>query len=139
VVLKLLGGNPARWERLADAVQKPSAASVHEEVQTYLEDRISKVVRECGTMVTLEPAFKEVFTLFREHESVGQQVLIEMQLELLSPCNVLRIREVKGKVQVQPVDPITAFVLQHGLDGEAVAALDAIMPKPVYSYGADEG
>jgi len=93
---------------------------------------ISQVVRECGTMATLEPKFDDVFTLFRDHESVDQAVLRDMQLVLPSRCEVLRIREVIGKeVQVQPTDSISAFVLKHGLDGEAVAALDALMPKPV--------
>jgi len=59
-------------------------------------------------------------------------VLRDMQLVLPSRCEVLRIREVFGKeVQVQPTDSISAFVLKHGRHGEAVAALDALMPKAV--------
>ena len=133
VVLKLLGGNPAEWERLAKAVQMPSEVSVHEKVRTFLCGMISNVVDECCTMAALEPKFKEVFTLLRDHESVDKAVLEEMQLVFPSRCKVLRMREVIGKeVQVQPIDPITAFVLQHGRSVVASeAALDALMPKPV--------
>ena len=133
MVLKLLGGNPAEWERLAKAVQMPSEVSVHEKVRTFLCGMISNVVDECCTMAALEPKFKEVFTLFRDHESVDQAVLRDMQLVLPSRCEVLRIREVIGKeFQVQPTDSISAFVLKHSCSMVAsVAALDALMPKPV--------
>jgi len=84
-------------------------------------------------MATLEPKFDDVFTLFRDHESVDQAVLRDMQLVLPSRCEVLRIREVIGKeFQVQPTDSISAFVLKHSCSVVAsVAALDALMPKPV--------
>ena len=133
VVLKLLGGNPAEWERLAKAVQMPSKVSVHEKVRTFLCGMISNVVDECCTMAALEPKFKEVFTMLRDHDYVYKAVLEEMELAFPSRCKVLRMRKVLGKeVQVQPIDPITAFVLQHGRSVVASeAALDALMPKPV--------
>jgi hypothetical protein len=95
---------------------------------------ISTVVNECLTMSTHEPKFDKIFELLRETDHVDKTVLKEMQVELPSPCKVLRLRKVIGKgseVQVQPIDSMTAFVLKHGCSVKASEdALDELMAKP---------
>ncbi len=106
-----------------------SVSGLHEVVRNFLCEMISTVASECSVLKTREPKFKDICALFKiPNYVVNQSVLVEMQVKLPSPCKVLHLRNVIGKgseVHVQPIDPITAFVLKHwGSVRASVSALD---------------
>jgi hypothetical protein len=132
VVTDLLGGIPANFISLSRHVIGKDN-DVPTVVKKFLQTKIIDAMSETRIMRIREPKFTKVFELLRDEASgVNPDVLIELGLELPSPCKVLRIRSgLEGrKSSLVPSTPVAAFVLRHNCDeGEALDALHELVQK----------
>ena len=114
-VLSLLGGNPARCERLAGSLDLPCTDDeIRDIVEMFCAELVSKVYVDSQLMLTREPKFREIFALLKTNT-----VLTDLKLELPSPCKILRVRKVAGKTVLMPSSPVAALVFQHSCEEDA--------------------
>ena len=127
LVLRLLGGNPAEFERLAMTLDMLAAPSTDDEIRTAVEmfcgDMVSQVTKHYLAMTThrADKLFGEIFALFKTNDTLPTTALQERELELPSPCKILRTRKVDGmgKDVLMASSPVAAFFFQHSCDDDA--------------------
>jgi hypothetical protein len=115
LVLDMLGGIPAKFERLAMCIHD---GDVYEVTTSFLLGMVEDALRNCRVMSTENPKFDEIFALLKKDSHVSVNVLKERGLKLPSPCKILRIRRVGDAVRLVPSDHIAEFVFRNGCNDE---------------------
>ena len=115
VVWHLVGGNPARLEKL-DSALTGSNVDVVEATGKFLGRALAETIDRHTNMLAANPEFEAITELLKTQDEVPETLLEEKRLALPSPCKVLReVKRDGKKVVLVPADAYMAFVLRHDL------------------------
>jgi hypothetical protein len=116
VVWRLVGGNPARLQRLESALRVAGEGGTAVAVGKFLGDVLADAISRRNTMLAANAGLENIIDLFKTQDEVSEHVLTDKHLTLPSPCKVLRALKRKNEgVVLVPADACMAFVLRHDL------------------------
>ena len=117
VVLELIGGNPADFHQLARVLAKSDCTDIPGAVEAFLVERVVEADRRLKAMLPGNQKFKKIFELLGKQKPVATSELSERDLQLPTPCKVLRMRTLDdGNDVVVPSSPLVSLLLQHSSD-----------------------
>jgi hypothetical protein len=80
----------------------------------FVLDLLGHEAVEGGKMVAKQGKFEGIFGLLKQQQKIPHAELRKRQLELPSPCTLLRAISSETGVVVVPSNPIAAWYIKHG-------------------------